>query len=299
MSYLKKYEYVIAVAKHGGISQAAEHLGVSQPTFSKYLKKIEGELGVELFDRSTLPLRLTEAGKCFVEAGKRMIDVDRQLSKQLEEIRSGGSTVVRIGISPSRSQYMLPDIIALYKQRCPSVTVVIEERTTAELNKRLTEGELDLVISLLDRDTAEFERVELFDKRVMLAAPEGAVREGDDAREILSGFPLISVGRGQVMWQTLSEIVRELDLPAPEIECQSIESALALVRRGIGAMLVPSYVARGRTDGLRLLPLGGELTGERVRRVCLFYRRAQFLTAAERELIRCIVETEEKRKSEV
>ena len=73
MSYLKKYEYVIAVASYGGISGAAEKLGISQPTFSKYLKKIEGELGVELFDRSSLPIKLTRAGEYFVEAGKRFM----------------------------------------------------------------------------------------------------------------------------------------------------------------------------------------------------------------------------------
>ena len=59
MSYLKKYEYLIAVKDNGGISGAAEKLGISQPTFSKYVKKIESELGIELIDRSTLPVRLT------------------------------------------------------------------------------------------------------------------------------------------------------------------------------------------------------------------------------------------------
>jgi DNA-binding MarR family transcriptional regulator len=100
---LKHYEYVIAIVTHGGVSQAAESLGLAQPTLSKYLKKLESDLGIELFDRSTLPIRLTRAGEIYVETGRRMLDLDRQLCKQLEEIKENKNTVIRVGISPSRS----------------------------------------------------------------------------------------------------------------------------------------------------------------------------------------------------
>lgn len=289
MSYLKKYEYAIAVAAHGGISQAAEKLGISQPTFSKYLKKLEGELGVELFDRSTLPIRLTPAGECFVNAGKRFIDLDRQFKKQLEEIKSNQSSIVRVGVSPSRSPYILPDIIELYREKRPNGGVVIEERTTAELNRKLATGELDIVISILDSETESFERIELFDESIMLAVSKKNSQKSDTAMDILATSPLINVGKGQAMWQTLNEILDKMNLSQPNIECQSIESALALVKKGIGAMIVPSYISRAHSESVNFMPLDEIGTS---RRVCLFYRKEQFLTQAERDFIDCVIEKE-------
>lgn len=288
MSYLKKFEYVIAICEHGGISQAAEHLGISQPTFSKYLKKLESELGLELFDRSALPLKLTNAGKCFVEAGRRFLDLDRQLSKQLSEIKSESEAVVRVGVSPSRSPYVMPDIVEAFKRVCPEARVVIEERTTSELNRRLTEGELDLIISIYDEGTAGFEHKELSREEILLAVRAEDSAAKDNYEDVLRSHPGISVGRGQAMWQVMRGISDELALPKPEIECQSIESALSLVKRGLGAMVVPSYIAKAHSE-IRFLPIDAKAAKAAERRVCLFWRHEQFLTDAEKKFIECTV----------
>ena len=116
MSQFKKFEYVITIANEGGISQAAEKLDISQPTLSKYIKKLESEIGLELFDRTSLPIKLTKAGECYVEAGKRLLDLETQLDKQLLEIKSNKNSVIRIGISPSRSPYLIPSLIEGYKK---------------------------------------------------------------------------------------------------------------------------------------------------------------------------------------
>ena len=298
MSYLKKYEYVIAVSDCGGISQAAERLNISQPTFSKYLKKIETELGIELFDRSTLPIKLTKAGECYVEAGRRFIDMDRQLTKQLDEIKTNVNSVIRIGISPSRSPYMMPDIISLYKEKVPDGRVVIEERTTSELNKRLTLGELDLIISILDNETEIFDRIELFDESIMLAVPKMKYNVNSSAKEILTTSTVINVGKGQVMWQILNEIIDDMGICKPEIECQSIESALALVKKGIGVMIVPSYIAREynnhSSSEVSFLSLNdiskNSILWSYKRKICLFFRKEQFLTKSEKTFMECVKE---------
>lgn len=287
MSYLKKYEYVIALAESKSISQAAERLGISQPTFSKYLKKIEVELGVELFDRSTVPLRLTRAGENFVLAGKKFIDLDRQLSKQIEEYKSEEGAQIRVGISPSRSTYMMPDILRRYLELRPGARVHIEERTTKELNKHLTEGELDIVISLLDSETEGFERIELFDERLLLAVPVSV--DCDSVEQILASSTLISVGKGQFMWHAIESVMENLGVRSPQIECQSIVSALALVKKGVGVMIAPSYCADKSDESVKFLPL--EINKSIKRRVCVFYRREQFLTQSERDFINCIIKS--------
>lgn len=296
MSFLKKYEYIAAIAEHGGISQAADALQIAQPTLSKFLKKLETELGVELFDRTTIPIKITRAGELFLESGKRMRDLERQFEKQLEELQTNKNTVIRVGISPSRSPYMMPSIIAAYKQKNPTGRIVIEERTTDELNSRLMSGDLDLIITLASEDTRSFSAVYLFEEDVLLAVPNRPEYTGRSVRELLRGARLINVGRGQAMWQTINAIAEENGAQIPEIECQSIESALALVRHGLGAMVVPSYIAefgsQEQREHIAFLPFSKEERMHRktahTRTVCLFYRKEQFLTQAEKDFIACV-----------
>ena len=150
MFHGNEYEYVIAIAKCGAISQAAELLGLSQPTLSKKLKKIEESAGAALFDRSAVPLCLTQAGKLFCETGEKVLDLERQLRKRMREIEDSQNAVIRIGISPSRAPYMLPALLSSYRSQNPNCKVIIEEKTSAELSSRLSRGELDLIISILD-----------------------------------------------------------------------------------------------------------------------------------------------------
>ncbi|MBO5287173.1 MAG: LysR family transcriptional regulator [Clostridia bacterium] len=295
MSALKKYEYVITIAQCGGISQASEKLQIAQPTLSKYIKKLEADLGVELFDRSTIPLKTTRAGELFIEVGTRMLNLEKQFAKQLDELKQNQNTLIRVGISPSRSPHMMPLILEKYRQIHPQGHVIIEERTTTELTSRLLGGDLDLIISLEDEDTLKLERVKLFKESILLVVARDYAKGFTSALELLNSIPLISVGKGQIMWQAMRNILSELSISEPIIECQSIESALALVKRGIGATLVPSYVFdfSNRENGdlaFYQLPLESypELASSLERQVCLFYRKEQFLTQAEHDFIDCV-----------
>ncbi len=296
MSFFKKYEYVLAVSKHGGISQAAEALNISQPTLSKFLKKLETEVGAELFDRSALPISLTPAGEIFLESGKRILDIERQLQKQLKDILSQKNTVIKVGISPSRSPYVMPSIIEAYKAKQPDCRIIIEERTTAELNSRLEEGNLDLIITMEDDNTQKFIGVPLFEEDLLLAIPSTVKSSGLEVKDILKSVPLINVGKGQVMWQTTNAIADAMGIDRPNIECQSIESGLALVKHGIGSMIVPSYIAdfgnEAQKASLSFLSLPSkdieEYNIHTQRQVCMFYRKAQFLTQAEKDFVNCV-----------
>lgn len=292
MSYLKKYEYVIAVKQYGGISQAAEKLGISQPTFSKFIKKIETELGIELFDRSTLPIKLTNAGEHFIIAGKKMLDIDRQLEKQLNELKTAVGSLIRVGISPSRSQYTIPNILSSFKKKNNSAKIIIEEKTTNELCKRLSEGDLDLIISILDESTENFERIELFNEQILLAIPSKDYQPNRDFNYYIKKLNLISVGKGQAMWQILNTLLDEINVSAPNIECQSIESALSLVKKGLGATIVPSYITRNNDDNIKFVSLNKNSQEKYQRKICIFYRKEQFLTQSEKDFIDCIIESE-------
>ena len=168
---MKQYEYAVAIADCGSISQAAEALSVAQPTLSKYLKKLESDLGVELFDRSTIPLSMTKAGEKFVETGRQVLALEYELKKFIDEYNERPA-LIRVGISTSRSPYLMPVIISAYQEKYPDHRIVITEGKTDELQKMLIHGDVDLIISLLDKESAGFENIPLFDEEILLAVPK-------------------------------------------------------------------------------------------------------------------------------
>jgi DNA-binding transcriptional LysR family regulator len=288
---------VITIANTGSFSRAADELQVAQPTLSKYIQKLEKNIGIELFDRSTIPIRLTTAGELYVAAGKKMIDDDRQLQKQLQEVKYNQNLEIKVGISPSRAPYLMPSILSQYQATDHSGKVIIQEATVAQLKERLITGDLDLIISLAEEDTASFESVDLFDETILLAVPQ-VLDNHSSPEEMLLTLPHISIGRGQYMWNVMGTVLHILGGKEPAIECQSIESAMALVKQGIGAMLVPSYIrdygSNEQNKNVHFYQLSLDqyplLKSSTKRRVSLFYRREQFLTQAEKSFIECAKE---------
>lgn len=299
MPQLKSYEYVIAIVEQGGISQAAEALHIAQPALSRYLKKLESELETDLFDRSVIPIRLTEAGRLYVEAGREILAAQRQLSKQLEELRSGRNAVVRIGISPTRSPYLMPALIEAYHSVHPEGRVVIEEHNSADLRRLLSQGDLDVMISWLDASTAEFACVPLFDEDIRLAVPKSWQCSAEDVLTIVRERQMISVGKGLALWHLTQTLIDSIGASLPAIECQSIETALSFVKCGLGATLVPSYIVQfgsaEQNRELQFLNLPTEQFPDSAayrRQICLFYRRERWLTQAEQAFIACAKEVE-------
>lgn len=288
---LRQFEFVMEIAKWKSISKAADSLHLAQPTLSKYLQKLESELGVELFDRTTIPIKLTRAGEKYVLAGQKVIDAEHQFQKELDELKNDKTGIVKVGISPSRAPYLLPIIIREYKRTVPDGKIIIKERNTAQLNAELQRGDLDLIISLRSDGTRGFAQEYLFSESTLLAVPEEMASL--DAVKILREQPMISIGSGLRLWRVLNFILDDVGGNAPQIECQSIESALSLVKKGFGAMIVPSYIVKYGAEEqhkgvvFKKLPevCYRHLSAELEREVCLFYRKEQFLTGVERTFI--------------
>ena len=129
-----------------------------------------------------------------------------------------------------------------------------------------------------------------------MAVPNASAYRDCSATEILRSVQLINVGKGQAMWQIVNTIAEESGAPTPAIECQSIESGLAMVRHGLGAMIVPSYISTfGSREQKEKILFVRFSDGERMRHtasytrtVCLFYRKEQFLTQSEKDFIFCV-----------
>ncbi|MBQ7497491.1 MAG: LysR family transcriptional regulator, partial [Selenomonas sp.] len=135
-----EWRSVLQVAKDGTFSLAAKHLFISQPSLSQCIKKIEGELGMQIFDRSKSPLQLTEAGRIYIEAANQMKDLRKNLLSRVDDLSELRSGQVRIGSSRTRSVCVLADAMVAFHQRYPNIQLSVVEGSTSRLQEHILQG---------------------------------------------------------------------------------------------------------------------------------------------------------------
>ncbi len=300
MDKLKSFEYVLTIAESNSISEAADSLGIAQSALSRYILKLEKEMGIELFDRSRLPISLTEAGKCYVETGKQILTLNRQLEKRLDDIRSRRNTEIRVGMGPSRAPALMPLILKAFASSHPDIRVLTDECRTDELAEKLADGKLDMIITFLDHSTEGFGMEELFEEQVEFAVPKNYVSKVE--KKVENGavdisklkIPFVSLHEGQQLRNALDILMKRKVTPLYTSEYQ--ESAMALVNHGFGAAIVPSYWKLiDDSPDIVYYPIAipndltldekNRLTAVINRKIGIFYRKEQFLSEAEKAYI--------------
>ena len=162
---LQQMEYIVAVYRLRHFAKAAEHCVVTQPTLSAMIQKLEQELGVKLFERSSQQVVPTAIGRLVVEQAWRVISRARKIKDIVEEERNALSGVFRIGILPTIAPYLLPRFFTRLMEEHPDIDFRVSEMKTADCKKALARGEIDvaIIVSLgeiegMEQDSLYFEQ---------------------------------------------------------------------------------------------------------------------------------------------
>lgn len=170
-----------AAAERGGISSAAERLGLSQSAVSRQISEFEQTLGLRLFDRLPRGVRLTEAGRRLQAHANQLVNTERQAESAVRDLKLGVSGRVRIGASRTVGAYLLPESLAGFASSHPRVEISLEVESTANIEARLMAAEIDIGFV---EGVAEAEAVEYHpfasDELLLIAAP-GHPLAGQDA----------------------------------------------------------------------------------------------------------------------
>jgi LysR family hydrogen peroxide-inducible transcriptional activator len=144
---ITQLKYVLMVAEHQNFTKAAEKTFVTQPTLSMQIQKLEEELDILIFDRSTKPLKLTEIGKKIVEQARKIVNEAERMQDIVDQQKGFVGGEFRLGIIPTVMPTLLPMFLKAFNNRHPKVHLKIEELNTEECIKRLNEGHLDAAIA--------------------------------------------------------------------------------------------------------------------------------------------------------
>lgn len=240
----RQLQYVLKVAECGSITKAANELYMAQPSLSSYIGKVEKELGVLLFDRSVNPIQLTLAGEEYVKEARRMLYIQEQLQKKLQDISQVSRRRVRIGISHERGIFMLPRILPVFRERFSEVSVEVVPGSHKKLSAQLSEGTLDIVMLPTIEKTADFRYIDVYEEEIMVCAGAGIVRsehlyEGkwdmiDPDR--CGSIPFIKMEPGHVITHAFDRVFTgKMNIV---FEAYSSAEALRLAAAGMGACLV-------------------------------------------------------------
>ncbi|GGK62730.1 LysR substrate-binding domain-containing protein [Rufibacter glacialis] len=155
---LTQLEYLLSVDTYRHFATAAEKCFVTQPTLSMQLQKLEEELGVQVFDRSRVPVRPTELGKEVIAQARVAVAEFKKIEELVKVQRDGISGELRIGIIPTLAPYLVPLFITAFIQKYPQVHVSIQEMVTSSIVEKLRLELLDvglLVTPLHDKTILE------------------------------------------------------------------------------------------------------------------------------------------------
>ena len=159
---LQQLEYIVAVYRTRHFVKAAEACGVTQPTLSAMIQKLEAELDVKLFERSSQQVVPTPIGKVVVEQAWKVLNRARKLKDIVAEEKKSLTGTFRLGILPTIAPYLLPRFFPRLMRENSSLEIRVVEMKTADIRRAIDRGEIDAAVMVDTGDLDDYALTTLF-----------------------------------------------------------------------------------------------------------------------------------------
>jgi DNA-binding transcriptional LysR family regulator len=248
---LQQLSYFLAAVRHGSFSAAAAALHMAQPSLSEQVRRLEAELGVDLFTRVGRGLVLTEAGRSLQPEAERVLADVEAARASVVEIRELERGTVSFGTFGSAPFYRLADMIAAVRRAHPGLQLRFVGQNSSEVADAVREGELEAGMIVLPIDDRALDVKPVLTDRILFASRDARLLERPMTIQRLAELPLILYDarwgsddptRRQVTERAQAAGVRlnvTIEVEAPEI-------AFDLAARGFGHTIVPRTIVHSR-----------------------------------------------------
>lgn len=247
---IKDMRAFYAIVEEGNISHAAQRLDIAQPALSRQMKRLETQLGVQLFERGSRRIRLTDAGRVLYSRVEHILGMVDGTVREITEIGSGVAGCIRLGTITTSGALLLPELIGEFHRRYPQVTYQIWEGEGTRILELLDNRVIEIGITRTQVDARAYESIVLPNEPLVLIMNK-AHDIGSDAQKVhvaeLKDQPLIIPLRWQSMF---TANCRKLGFE-PKILCvsDSIVQDLLLAKMGMGMAILPISSKTLLTDG--------------------------------------------------
>ena len=253
-------EAFLAIAERGSFHRAAAHLNLSQTALSHRMRKLEDDLGVDLFTRTTRQVALTPAGIDLLPRARRMFD---EITASYEALRSRGrerQERLAIGCLPTIATYHLPAVLEAFSAAHPAIRVLVHDTSAQEIADRVQKGEAEFGITVVSAGRWDLELRPLMKEPYVLVAARDHPLAGRPhvTWSDFEGLPLVRISSQTANRAILDEALgsrREAMLWRYEVS--HLATAMSLVRRRIALAVAPRLAVDDGATDLVALPIRG------------------------------------------
>lgn len=268
---LRDLEYFAAVAEHRHFGRAADACHVSQPTLSMQIKKLEAQLGVELFERTPRGVTLTAAGERILDRARHVLRETDTIVDIAREMSDPAAGSLRVGLFPTLAPYLLPHVVPEVVRRFPDLELLLTEAKTEEVLERLGRGDLDAGVLALPIDDDALEHEVLFEEDFVLAVPTDhqlADRAGPVPIDVLGGESVLLLDDGHCLREQALDVCRLAGAgERTGFRATSLETLRQMVAAGVGITLLPRLSVAppvARTDAITIVEFEDPVPSRRV-----------------------------------
>lgn len=240
----------------GSFTKAAEVLGYTQSGLTHMMNSLEKEVGFTLLERGRSGVRLTEEGERIAPAVREFLQANARLDSVIEQVASSRTEIIRVSAYASIAMHWLPGIIQRFREECPDVDVDIRMADHVDVPyELLAQGKMDAIL-VSPQDEGQYEWVHLADDPMFAVLPKDFDTQG------MTAFPLAAfeardfIMPSQGFDKDIMRIFNRFGVK-PHILPTWVDdpTVISMVSHGLGVSMMTELTVRGRTDGVKLLPV--------------------------------------------
>ena len=254
---LRQLEYFQMASRLKNITRAAERLRVSQPNITVAIKKLEAELGIQLFDRSQKQLSLTPEGAVFLNRIELALRNIQDAILEVNDYKQLQKGTIKIGIPSMIGSYLFPKIFSSFQRHHSHLDIYLYEEGSVAIRELLERDELDFGIVILSNASQNLQRLPMSTSQIVACVPEShplAEKKSISVAD-MENTDLIMLKEGSYLRQIILQKMKAANItPNIVLESVQIETIKGLVASNVGISYLLDFVVKD-TPGIKALPL--------------------------------------------
>ena len=255
---LRQLEYFQMASRLRNITRAAKRLRVSQPNITVAIKKLETELGIQLFDRSQKQLSLTPEGAVFlsrVEAALRCLNDALIEVNDFKQLQKG---VIKIGIPPMMGAILFPKIFSGFQALHPALDVLLFEEGSIVIRDMLDRDELDFGIVITSNASSSLNILPMTRSQLLVCVPNSSplASKSKISNADIAASSLIAMKEGSYLRQIVQERLHSINVsPNIVLESGQITTIKGLVAHNVGIAFLLDFIINDTEEDIKAIPL--------------------------------------------
>jgi len=254
---LRHLRYFITVAQEQSFTRAAEKLFTAQPSLSQQIKDLEQEVGVNLFERSSRKIQLTDEGKAFLIYAEKALENAKLAVASARQVAQQKNNQIHIGFLNVAELKVMPHILAKLKKTMPDLKIHLHSLFCLEQLQRLKNAELDLSITRFQLDHPDFENIHLLTEQIHLVAAKH-LHPTDRILKLqeLKNHTIIMCDQNAspVFYERLNALMSFDQLKHDQVLwATNVLQHINLINMGMGFSFAPDYLLRFLNDEVKVI----------------------------------------------